>query len=73
MGGSKVSSKISVIENLLKKVDKLIIGGGMAYTFFCRTGKRGTGTSLLEPDYIDYAKKMIDEAGDKLEFFRLIR
>ena len=65
LGGSKVSSKISVIENLLKKVDKLIIGGGMAYTFFAAQGKT-TGTSLLEPDYIDYAKKMIDEAGDKL-------
>jgi phosphoglycerate kinase len=65
LGGSKVSSKISVIENLLKKVDKLIIGGGMAYTFMAAQGK-GTGTSLLEPDYIDYAKKMIDEAGDKL-------
>ena len=65
LGGSKVSSKISVIENLLKKVDKLIIGGGMAYTFMAAQGK-GTGTSLLEPDFIDYAKKMIDEAGDKL-------
>ncbi len=65
LGGSKVSSKISVIENLLKKVDKLIIGGGMAYTFFAAQGKT-TGTSLLEPDYIDYAKKMIDTAGDKL-------
>ena len=62
LGGSKVSSKISVIENLLKKVDKLIIGGGMAYTFFAAQGKT-TGTSLLEPDYIDYAKKMLDEAG----------
>ena len=65
LGGSKVSSKISVIENLLKKVDKLIIGGGMAYTFMAAMGET-TGTSLLEPDYIDYAKKMIDEAGDKL-------
>ena len=65
LGGSKVSSKISVFENLLKKVDKLIIGGGMAYTFFAAQGKT-TGTSLLEPDFIDYAKKMIDEAGDKL-------
>ncbi len=65
LGGSKVSSKISVIENLLKKVDKLIIGGGMAYTFMAAMGKT-TGTSLLEPDYIDYAKKMLDEAGDKL-------
>ncbi len=65
LGGSKVSSKISVIENLLKKVDKLIIGGGMAYTFFAAQGKT-TGTSLLEPDYIDYAKRMMEEAGDKL-------
>ena len=62
---TKVSSKISVIENLLKKVDKLIIGGGMAYTFFAAQG-HSTGTSLLEPDYIDYAKKMLDEAGDKI-------
>ncbi len=65
LGGSKVSSKISVIENLLKKVDKLIIGGGMAYTFFAAQGKT-IGTSLLEPDYIDYAKKMLDAAGDKI-------
>ncbi len=65
LGGTKVSSKISVIENLLKKVDKLIIGGGMAYTFFAAQGKT-TGTSLLEPDYIDYAKKMLDAAGDKI-------
>ncbi len=65
LGGSKVSSKISVIENLLKKVDKLIIGGGMAYTFFAAQGKT-TGTSLLEADYVDYAAKMIKDAGDKL-------
>lgn len=65
LGGSKVSSKISVIENLLDKVDKLIIGGGMAYTFEAAMG-RTTGSSLLEADYIDYAKKMIDKAGDKL-------
>ncbi|MDD6485033.1 MAG: phosphoglycerate kinase [Clostridiales bacterium] len=65
LGGSKVSSKISVIENLLDKVDKLIIGGGMAYTFFAAQGKT-TGTSLLEADFVDYAKKMIEKAGDKL-------
>ncbi len=65
LGGSKVSTKISVIENLVKKVDKLIIGGGMAYTFFAAQGKT-TGTSLLEPDFIAYAKKMLDEAGDKI-------
>lgn len=65
LGGSKVSSKISVIENLLDKVDKLIIGGGMAYTFMAAKGQP-TGTSLLEPDYVDYAKKMLDKAQGKL-------
>ena len=64
LGGSKVSSKISVIENLLDKVDTLIIGGGMAYTFLKAMGKE-TGKSLLEPDYLDYAKKMLDKAADK--------
>ena len=65
LGGSKVSSKISVIENLLDKVDKLIIGGGMAYTFMAAKGYE-VGDSLLEKDYIDYAKEMMVKAGDKL-------
>ena len=65
LGGSKVSSKISVIENLLDKVDKLIIGGGMAYTFMAAKGYE-VGDSLLEKDYIDYAKEMMTKAGDKL-------
>ncbi len=65
LGGSKVSSKISVIENLLDKVDKLIIGGGMAYTFMAAKGQE-VGDSLLEKDYIDYAKEMMVKAGDKL-------
>ena len=64
LGGSKVSSKISVIENLLDKVDTLIIGGGMAYTFLKAIGKE-TGKSLLEADYLDYAKKMLDKATEK--------
>lgn len=64
LGGSKVSSKISVIENLLDKVDKLIIGGGMAYTFMKAMGEE-VGNSLLEPDYIDYAKQMIEKAEKK--------
>ncbi len=64
LGGSKVSSKISVIENLLEKVDTLIIGGGMAYTFLKAIGKE-TGKSLLEADYLDYAKKMLDKANEK--------
>jgi phosphoglycerate kinase len=61
LGGSKVSSKISVIENLLDKVDTLIIGGGMAYTFMKALGEE-TGKSLLEADYVDYAKKMMEKA-----------
>ena len=65
LGGSKVSSKISVIENLLDKVDTLIIGGGMAYTFMAAKGQE-VGDSLLEKDYIDYAKEMMAKAGDKL-------
>lgn len=65
LGGSKVSSKISVIENLLDKVDKLIIGGGMAYTFKAAVGQK-TGDSLLEPDYIDFAKKMLEKGKDKI-------
>ena len=64
LGGSKVSSKISVINNLLDKVDTLIIGGGMAYTFFKAQGKE-VGKSLLEEDYIDYANDMIQKAKDK--------
>ena len=55
LGGSKVSSKISVIENLLTKVDKLIIGGGMSYTFFAAKGYN-VGTSLLEADYIEIGR-----------------
>ena len=64
LGGSKVSSKISVINNLLDKVDTLIIGGGMAYTFMKAQG--GTiGGSLVEDDYLDYANDMIKKAADK--------
>lgn len=64
LGGSKVSSKISVIENLLEKVDTLIIGGGMAYTFMKAQGEE-VGKSLLEADYLEYAKKMLDKAEKK--------
>ncbi|MCD8330330.1 MAG: phosphoglycerate kinase [Lachnospiraceae bacterium] len=64
LGGSKVSSKISVINNLLDKVDTLIIGGGMAYTFMKAMGQE-IGTSLLEADYIDYAKEMMEKAEKK--------
>ena len=61
LGGSKVSSKISVINNLLDKVDTLIIGGGMAYTFMKAQGEE-VGNSLLEADYLDYAKEMVEKA-----------
>ena len=61
LGGSKVSSKISVINNLLDKVDTLIIGGGMAYTFMKAQGYE-VGKSLLEADYLDYANEMIAKA-----------
>lgn len=64
LGGSKVSSKISVIDNLLDKVDTLIIGGGMAYTFFKSFGEE-VGNSLLEPDFVDYARQMMDKAEKK--------
>ena len=64
LGGSKVSSKISVINNLLEKVDTLIIGGGMAYTFMASEGKK-VGDSLLEEDYIDYARDMMKKAEEK--------
>ncbi len=64
LGGSKVSSKISVINNLLDKVDTLIIGGGMAYTFMKAMGEE-VGKSLLEPDYLDYAREMMEKAKEK--------
>ena len=62
LGGAKVSSKISVISNLLEKVDKLIIGGGMMFTFIKAMGGN-VGKSIVEEDYIDYAKEMIFKAG----------
>ena len=64
LGGAKVSSKISVIENLLDKVDTLIIGGGMAYTFMAGLGEE-VGKSLLEEDYKEYAVKMLKKAEEK--------
>ena len=64
LGGAKVSSKISVIENLLDKVDTLIIGGGMAYTFMAAHGEE-VGKSLLEEDYKEYALKMEKKAEEK--------
>ncbi|MGL4850189.1 MAG: phosphoglycerate kinase [Clostridium sp.] len=64
LGGAKVSDKIAVINNLLEKVDTLIIGGGMAYTFLKAQGYE-IGTSLVEADRVDYAKEMIEKAEAK--------
>ncbi|MDR2166935.1 MAG: phosphoglycerate kinase [Clostridiales bacterium] len=64
LGGAKVSDKIAVINNLLNKVDTLIIGGGMAYTFLAAKGYE-VGQSLLEADKIEYAKEMMEKAADK--------
>jgi phosphoglycerate kinase len=64
VGGAKVSSKITVIEKLMEKVDKIIIGGGMAFTFFKAMGKE-VGTSLCEEDQLDVAKKTIEAAKKK--------
>jgi phosphoglycerate kinase len=65
LGGAKISGKIDVITNLLPKVDKVIIGGGMAYTFFKARGFE-IGRSLLEADKVAYAKEILAQGGDKL-------
>ena len=65
LGGAKVSDKIGVINSLLDKADKVLIGGGMAYTFFKAMG-REVGLSLLEADRIELAKEIMQKAGDKL-------
>jgi phosphoglycerate kinase len=65
LGGAKVSDKIAVIENLLKIADKVMIGGGMSYTFSAAKGGK-IGTSLLEADRMELAKKFMEEGGDKL-------
>ena len=64
LGGAKVSDKIAVINNLLDKVNTIIIGGGMAYTFLKAQGYE-IGTSLVEEDRLDYAKEMIAKAEEK--------
>ncbi len=64
LGGAKVSDKLNVINNLLEKVDTLIIGGGMAYTFLAAKGY-SVGTSLLDSEKIDYCKEMMAKAEAK--------
>mgnify|MGYP001378389990 CR=1 FL=1 len=65
LGGAKVSDKLAVIENLLPKVDRLLIGGGMCFTLLAASG-HSVGDSLLEPDQIDTCKRLLQEAGDKI-------
>ena len=64
LGGSKVSSKITIIENILDKVDHLIIGGGMAYTFVKAQGGE-VGNSICEDDYLDYTLELLEKAKAK--------
>ncbi len=70
MGGAKISDKIEVIRNLMQKVDALLIGGGMMFTFYKAQGLE-IGKSLLEADKIDLAKKILDEAKEKKVRFLL--
>ncbi len=65
LGGAKVADKLGVIQALLTKVDKLIVGGGMCFTFFAAMGN-GVGGSLLDESRIDDCRRLLDEAGDKL-------
>lgn len=65
VGGAKVSDKIAVIENLLKKADKVLIGGGMAYTFLATQGYK-IGNSLVEKDFLPLAKELLKKAKGKI-------
>lgn len=65
LGGAKISGKIDVISNLLPKVDRIIIGGGMAYTFFKAKGFE-IGNSLLEKDKVEFAGDLLNQGGDKI-------
>ncbi|MGY1638319.1 phosphoglycerate kinase [Geodermatophilus sp. SYSU D00742] len=65
LGGSKVSDKLAVIEALLPKVDRLLVGGGMCFTFLAALG-HGVGTSLLEGDQVDTCRRLLAEAGDRI-------
>ncbi|MFO8037224.1 MAG: phosphoglycerate kinase [Anaerolineales bacterium] len=66
LGGAKVSGKTKVIRNLIGKVDEILVGGGIANTFFLAQGYQ-VGESLVEEDVLDIAKELLEEAGDKLK------
>jgi phosphoglycerate kinase len=70
LGGAKISGKIDVISSLMDKVDVLLIGGGMAFTFVKAMGKE-TGKSLVEPDKIDLAREVLKKAKEKKLDFKL--
>src|SRR5699024_6803260 len=65
LGGAKVSDKIGVIKNLIPVADKILIGGGMTYTFYTAKGMT-IGNSLVELDKVELAKELLEEAGDKI-------
>jgi phosphoglycerate kinase len=65
LGGSKVSDKLAVIEALLPKVDRLLVGGGMCFTFLAAQG-HGVGKSLLEADQVETCRRLLAEAGDRI-------
>jgi phosphoglycerate kinase len=65
LGGSKVSDKLAVIEALLPKVDRLLVGGGMCFTFLAAQG-HGVGGSLLESDQVDTCRRLLADAGDRI-------
>src|SRR5262249_17520962 len=66
LGGAKVSDKLAVIEALLPKVDRLLIGGGMCFTFLQAQGYEG-GRSLLEAEMVDTCRGLLDRAGERIE------
>ncbi|MCC5832555.1 MAG: phosphoglycerate kinase [Chlamydiales bacterium] len=65
LGGAKISTKIGVVKSLLQKADRLLIGGGMAYTFLKARG-HGIGKSLFEPEFLELAKDLLKEGGEKI-------
>jgi phosphoglycerate kinase len=65
MGGAKISTKLGVVRSFLERVDSLLVGGGIAYTFLASLG-RSVGTSIHEPDYLEYAKDLLLRFADRI-------